>query len=110
MTGLSPAAPAVGRKLAVAEEQQHKLESLSQLLQALSDHGVAGQAESFDLTALNAIEMKYGGRFTVRLPMTTDFDRSVRAGIEAAKTLPENDTGILDFTLDENEIHLIPYS
>ena len=54
--------------------------------------------------------MKYGGRFTVRLPMTTDFDRSVRAVIEAAKTLPENDTGILDFTLDENEIHLIPYS
>ena len=110
VTGLSPAAPAVGRKLALAEEQQHKLESLSQLLQALSDHGVAGQAESFDLTALNAIEMKYGGRFTVRLPMTTDFDRSVRAVIEAAKTLPENDTGILDFTLDENEIHLIPYS
>lgn len=110
VTGLTPAAPTVGTKLSVSEEQRHKLGSLSQLLGELDGCGVADQAESFDLTALNAIEMKYGGRFTVRLPMSTNFNRAVRAVVEACKTLPENDTGILDFTLSENEIHLIPYS
>lgn len=109
VTGLTPTAPAVGMRLGVAEGEQFKLDGLGGLLQALSARGVTDQAESFDLTAINSIQMKYAGRYTVKLPMSTDFDYEVRKIAGTVERLPETENGVIDLTLDADEIHVIPY-
>lgn len=109
VTGITPTAPAVGRKLSVAEGEQFKLDGLGGLLRALAARGAAGQAESFDLTAVNSIQMKYAGRYTVKMPVSTDFDYEVRKIIGTVERLPESESGVIDLTLDADEIHVIPY-
>ena len=109
VTGISPTAPTVGMKLAVAEEEQFKLDGLDGLLRALAARGAAGQAESFDLTAFNSIQMKFAGRYTVKMPMSTDFDYEVRKVVATVERLGETGSGVIDLTLDADEIHVIPY-
>lgn len=108
--GLTPVAPMVGTKLEVTEEQAGKLESLVKLMRALDARGMAGQAQSYDLTADNVILVGYGGRFTLKLPLSgTDYAEETRKVQAALERLPENSTGVLDFTL-AGDLHLIPYS
>lgn len=109
VTGITPTAPTVGMKLSVAEENQFRLDGLCGLLKALSAREAADQAEGFDLTAINSIQMKYAGRYTVKLPMSTDFDYEVRKIIGTVERLPETESGLIDLTLDPDEIHVIPY-
>ncbi|MEG2097337.1 MAG: FtsQ-type POTRA domain-containing protein [Pseudoflavonifractor sp.] len=106
--GITPTDPAVGTKCTVAAEQQLRRDSLLQLFAALKARDMAANAGGFDLTAENVILMQYAGRFTVKLPMSTDFNYQMKVVSSAVKTLPETDTGILDLTL-EDAPHLIPY-
>ena len=78
LTGLTPDSPVVGSQLEVAEGEENKLASLEKLFAALAARGMTDQAESFDLTAINFIKMGYGGRFTVKIPMNTDFNQAAK--------------------------------
>ena len=108
LTGLTPDSPVVGSQLEVAEGEENKLESLEKLFAALAARGMTHQAESFDLTAINFIKMGYGGRFTVKIPMNTDFNQAAKILEAAIKVLDETDRGVIDLTLDEP--HFIPYA
>ncbi len=111
VTGLTMVAPGVGMRLSVPEEQSMKLRSFQALLSALRERKMEGGAESYDLTADNVIEMRYGGRFTVRISMACeDFSRAMHIVEAAQAQLPETASGVLDLTINENEAHLIPYS
>lgn len=111
VTGLAPVAPMVGTKLDVAEEDAVKLTGLRKLFKALEGRGMLGGVENFDFSAANTILMGYGGRFTVKMHMSseTDFDRETRILQGAGERLPASSTGVLDLTL-EGDAHLIPYS
>lgn len=107
VTGLTPAAPIVGGKLAVGEEQTRKLESFRLLLAALDERNMVGEVKGFDLSAENVIEMKFTERFTVKMPMSTDFHYAMRVVRAAVDTLPQNDQGVIDLTREE--YRFIPY-
>lgn len=108
--GVTPVAPAVGSKITLSSEESFKQEGLRGLLDALELYGVYDQVSAFDFSALNYILVGYAGRYTIKMPMSTKFDRAVRKAVEAVEFLPETDTGILDLTVNEKEVHLIPYS
>lgn len=108
LTGLTPDSPVVGEQLKAAEGEDGKLSSLEKLFAALAAREMIDQAESFDLTAINFIKMGYGGRFTVKIPMNTDFSQAAKILEAAIGALEETDRGVIDLTLDEP--HFIPYA
>lgn len=101
VTGLTPILPSVGTKLAVGSENSAKLQSLTELLTALSDRGMAGKANAVDLTQTTTLTLHYDGRFSVVLPMTTDFPGKVWRLEEVVKLLESNESGEIDLTGDK---------
>lgn len=74
LTGLTPLSPAVGLPLAVEEEEQKKLESLTGLLSALQERGMTEYLTDFiDLSAENQVRFGYDGSLTVEMPLFDDF-------------------------------------
>ncbi len=106
ITGLTPLTPTVGTSLAVAQEDQTKLDGLLGLLSALESENLLQNLTSLDLSAASTILFGYGGRFTVELPMSCDFDYKVRILDYAVTHLEENETGLLDLT--RSDAHFIP--
>lgn len=98
VTGLTPILPTVGSKLAVGDENSFRLESLTALLTALSDRGMADMVNAVDLTGVAELTLRYDGRFTVVLPMTTDFPRKVWRLQEVVALLESNESGTIDLT------------
>lgn len=107
VTGLTPLSPVVGTPLAVAEEENVKLEALKGLLTALEDHSLLSELTSLDLTASSTVSFGFAGRFTARMPMSCDFDYKVRALEYVMGQLEENETGLIDLTMSD-ETHFIP--
>jgi cell division protein FtsQ len=101
VTGLTPILPETGINLAVGDEDRAKLKSLTQLLTALTGRGMAEKVSAVDLTDTATLTLRYDGRFTVQLPMTTDFDRKVWRLEEVVKLLESNESGTLDLTGDK---------
>lgn len=74
LTGLTPLSPSVGLCLVAEEEDQQKLESLSQLLAALQERGMANQVSEFiDFSSDNEIRFGYNNTLTVEMPLFDDF-------------------------------------
>lgn len=108
VTGITPLAPTVGTALAVAEGEQTKLDALTGLLTALEEHGMLSDLTSVDLTASNTVSFGFAGRFTVKLPLSCDFDYKARALEYVVSQLEENETGLIDLTRDDRN-SFIPY-
>lgn len=109
IAGLTPVAPIVGTKLEVPKEQAIKLDSLLGIMKALDARGMAQQVLGYNFSAVNVALVGYAGRFTLKLPMSgTDYVKEIKTVQATIERLPENNTGILDFTL-AGDPHLIPY-
>ena len=105
--GIAALLPAVGSHLSVEEDEALRLESLLSLLQALEERGMTGQATEIDLSSPAEVLMAYAGRFTVRIPMSADFPRKLRALEGVIAALQPNETGTIDLTR-EDEVRVIP--
>jgi len=98
VTGLTPILPSVSSKLAVGEENSAKLQSLTDLLAALTERSMEDKVSAIDLTGVASLTLRYDGRFTVELPMTTDFAQRVWRLEEVVALLESNESGYLDLT------------
>lgn len=108
VTGITPLTPTVGTPLAVAQEEQAKLDALTGLLTALEAHDMLDDLTSVDLTASNTVSFGFAGRFTAKVPVSCDFDYKVRSLEYVVGELEENETGLIDLTMSD-ETHFIPY-
>ncbi len=112
VTGITPATPTLGARMAAAAEEQVRLEGLKGLFAALSDQGMIENVTDFiDLTAANVIYFGYGEDLTVAVPMTGDFDKrifSLRRVIETFQERGEAVTGTLDLTYGDERARLLP--
>lgn len=108
VTGITPLSPTVGTPLAVAEEEQTKLDALVGLLTALENHGMLDDLTSVDLTASSTVSFGFAGRFTGKMPMSCDYEYKVRSLEYVVGQLEENETGLIDLT-QSDETHFIPY-
>lgn len=108
LKGLDCKQPEAGAYLEVSEEQQLRFAGLLSLLSALDSRGMAGQVTEIDLSSSVRIVMDYEGRFTVRLPVSGDFDYLLEALEKAAATLEHYETGIMDLTVEDYTVVFSP--
>ena len=67
--------------MAVPQEQQGKLDALLRLLDALEEQQGFSRVSSIDLSRAAWMELRYDGRFTVRMPMTGDTAKYLNTSI-----------------------------
>ena len=107
LTGCQLLAPSVGTSLALATEYATQQQSLLDLLGALEDAGLMDQVDSIDLSDLSVMVMGYAGRFSVELPYSADDPRKLRALVQVVDQLETNQTGTIQMTWDNGEVHFI---
>lgn len=112
VTGLQPSAPSEGTDLAVGEEQRLQLDALLQLLPSMEQRELLADGQSIDLSSASIVTMEYGGRLTVKLKLSSDFDYEMRVLATVMEEYVDakwaaEDTGTLDMTLDDGLPHLI---
>lgn len=109
--GIQPTAPGLGNWLTVETEERLKMESLEDLLTALSKRGMAGNITGFiDLNAANTIYFGFGDYLTVAMPMTGDFERlafQLQRVLETFQQRGETVMGTLDLTYGDEQARLL---
>lgn len=109
ITGISPLVPAPGTRLVVRDEEQEKLTGLLELMAALRRQNMAEKVDSIDLSGVYLITMIYDTRFTVRIPLVTDFAYRIRWLAEAVgnESVLEDKEYVVDMSV-EGEMRFIP--
>ena len=100
-------APTVGTPMALATEYASQQQSLLDLLAALEDAGMMDQVTAIHLEDLSLMAMDYGGRFRVEMPYGADYARKLRALQAVIDNLETNQTGTVQLTWDNGEVHFI---
>ena len=100
-------APSVGTPLALATEYAGQQQSLLNLLSALEEAGMLEEVDSIRLDDLSVLTMDYGGRFAVEMPYNADYPRKLRALQAVIDNLETNQTGTVQMTWDNGEVHFI---
>ncbi len=104
VTGITALLPTAGTKLAVAEEEQTKLSSLTRLLTAMENRAMLGRVGAIDMTAAARLTFLYDGRITVKLPLVDEKVEAKLEGLERAmESIQDNERGTLDLTRDIGE-------
>lgn len=106
--GLNAVQPEAGLPLVVREEQQARGDSLLALLQALNQGGMLAKVTYIDMTSPSRILMDFDARFTVKLPVSGDFDYLLGAMSQAVATLEDYETGTLDLTVKDYTVVFSP--
>lgn len=111
VAGLTPVTPAVGSPMAVAVEDQARLDTLKALLTALTDRDMMERTTEFiDLTSATTVYFGCDGALTVKVPMGGDMDGLVfrlQRTIETFQQRGEVVTGTLDLTYGDGKAHLL---
>lgn len=106
LSGLTLTEPKVGEIAKVPDEISHRLMGLCGILSALQEKAVFSNVSWIDLTSDTEIEMGYLGRFTVYLPIRTEYSNNTHSNVEynrkietlkqIVSLLDEADRGIID--------------
>lgn len=101
VTGITALLPSPGTMLVVDSEESVKLQSLTQLLRALSAREMLDKVSAIDLTGTATLTLSYDGRFTVKLPMSADFSYKMRVLEGIVGPLQPNEKGSIDLTRED---------
>ncbi len=107
VSGITPLRPVAGSALRVGEGEETKLESLKQLFSALRDEELLDKVSAVDLSYDSRISFTYDERYTVKMPMTADFPKKMRALSQVVASERIGERGTIDFTIEEAP-HFIP--
>lgn len=112
ITGLTILAPQAGTPMAVPQDQQGKLDALLRLLDALEEQQGFSRVSSIDVTRASWMELRYDGRFTVRMPMTGDTAKYLNILNKVVEnhnqTQGETFTGTIDLTQEQYDAVVTP--
>ena len=100
-------APTVGTPMALATEYASQQQSLLDLIAALEGANMIGQTTAIHLGDLSVMTMDYGDRFRVEMPYSADYPRKLRALQAVIDNLETNQTGVVQLTWDNGEVHFI---
>lgn len=106
--GVTAVGPVVGSQVTTNGEQEEKLEQLIALTQAIQSRGMTGNVGEISFESSGEIHFTYDGRFTVEVPLRTDFVWKLRALEEVVDRLQVNETGRIDITRDD-KVYFDPY-
>ena len=110
VTGCTLLAPSIGTSIALATEYGAQQTSLIDLMTALESAGLLEEVDSIHLEDLSYLTMDYGGRFTVRLAYSADYDWELQKLVKALSkdAIQSNMTGTFDLQLDSQHVYFIP--
>ena len=107
--GLKVELPEVGKVLeGTLQEDKDRIEELSALLTVLEQRGLLSQAQSIRLDYSDHLLMEYAGRFHVLIPYGADYDYKIRSLLAVEEKLELNETGTIDMTRADGEVHFLP--
>ena len=100
---------ALGEVIPVTVTGAQRLNAALQILDALEDNDIVGDAESVDVTTMSAIELWYGTRYQVNLGDSNNMEKKIASMYSAILQLSNYQTGKLDcsFTTFPNDV---PYT
>ena len=89
-----------------------RLSTALQILRALEDNDIVGEAASVDVTSINSIELWYGKRYQVDLGDSSQMDKKIACMNSAILQLSDYQTGKLDisFTTWADQVGYTPFS
>ena len=88
-----------------------RLETAKEILKALEDNAIVGEAASVDVTDVDNIELWYGSRYQVELGDSTNLAYKIACMYDAILQMSDYETGVLDvsFTTWEDQVALTPF-
>ena len=89
-----------------------RLNAAMQILQALEDNDIVGEAASVDVTRLEDIILWYGSRYQVNLGDSTNLDYKINCMSDVILQLSEFESGVLDisFTIWPDRVGYTPFT
>ena len=100
-----------GELIPVTVTGAQRLASALEILKALEDNDIVGDAKSVDVTQLNEILLWYGSRYEVHLGDNTKLDYKIACMNDAILQMSDYQTGILDisFTTWPDQVGYTPF-
>lgn len=100
-----------GELIPVTVTGAQRLASALEILKALEDNDIVGDAKSVDVTQLNEILLWYGSRYEVHLGDNTKLDYKIACMNDAILQMSDYQTGILDisFTIWPDQVGYTPF-
>lgn len=100
-----------GELIPVTVTGAQRLATALQILKALEDNDIVGDAKSVDVTQLNEILLWYGSRYEVHLGDNTKLDYKIACMNDAILQMSDYQTGILDisFTTWPDQVGYTPF-
>ena len=100
-----------GELIPVTVTGAQRLATALQILKALEDNDIVGDAKSVDVTQLNEIMLWYGSRYEVHLGDNTKLDYKIACMNDAILQMSDYQTGILDisFTTWPDQVGYTPF-
>ena len=109
ITGVAVKPPSLGKPLSpLTEEDGAHVEELIALLSALEREGLLEESRRIAMDSEDYIELTYLERFSVRIPWGSDYDYKVRSLLGVLDYLEDNETGTIDMTRADGEVHFLP--
>lgn len=89
-----------------------RLNAALEILKALEDNGIVGEAASVDVTRLEDLVLWYGTRYQVELGDTSRIGYKINCMTDVIMEMSEFDSGILDISFDilEDQVRYTPFS
>jgi len=102
---------AFGEVIPVSVTGNQRLSAALQILEALENNDIVGEAASVDVSSLSAIELWYGTRYQVNLGDNNDMERKIASMYDVILQLSNYQTGRLDcsFTTWQTEVGYTPF-
>lgn len=101
--GLTITEPTIGTTLYVSEEQTENRDAALELMQLLSDYGIAGAVRQIDVAKPYDLRIHYGNQFEVMLGGTDNLEYKVSYLVSVLDKLGEDEAGIIDLTFEEEK-------
>ena len=102
---------ALGEIIPITVTGGQRLNAALQILHALEENDIVGDAASVDVTTMSAIELWYGSRYQVNLGDSNNMDYKIACMYDAILQLSNYQTGKLDcsFTTFQNDVGYTPF-
>ena len=102
---------ALGEVMPITVTGAQRLNAALEILEALEDNDIVGDAATVDVSSMSAIELWYGTRYQVNLGDNTNMDYKIASMYDVILQLSNYQTGKLDcsFTTFQNDVGYTPF-
>jgi cell division protein FtsQ len=107
VTGITPVEPEIGSVIQVEQEQQTMLDSLINILKAISNADIVSKVSNLDVSNISSATFKYDSRFDVDFGSGVNADYKISKLIDVTNQLGEDKKGKIDLSRD-GETRFIP--